>query len=144
MKYSKHILAAATACLTITAGQFAAADEIWDSATGLIVYEVDSHGDAVFSFTDYRGTKANLIIEGFASKLDDRSTHQGYWIGDDGIDCKATLSHPGGYSGTKWGRAVVVWDKKTFPSSFTMTTGDCFGDPAVSLQAEPTVRKLSD
>ncbi|WP_299622923.1 hypothetical protein [uncultured Tateyamaria sp.] len=144
MKYSKPILAAATAFLTATTGQFASADEIWDSATGLIIYEVDSFGDAVFSFTSYNGAKANLIIEGFASQLDDRGTNQGYWIGEDGLDCKATLSHPGGYSGTKWGRAVVVWDKKTFPSAFTMTTGDCFGEPQVSLEAEPTVRKLSD
>mmetsp|Transcript_23826 Transcript_23826/g.43026 ORF Transcript_23826/g.43026 Transcript_23826/m.43026 type:complete len:145 (+) Transcript_23826:2372-2806(+) len=144
MTYFKPFVAAVTVSLATTFGQFAAADEIWDSPTGLIVYEVDSHGDAIFSFNSYNGAKANLIIEGFAARLDDRGTHQGYWIGDDGLDCKATLSHPGGYSGTKWGKAVVVWDKKNFPSSFTMTTGDCFGEPEVSLQADPTVRKLSD
>lgn len=137
----KHMLAACALFGLAATAQTAAADEIWDSATGLIVYEIDSEGDAIFSFNSYNGVRAYLVITGFTSKLDDRGTHQGYWIGEDGLDCGATLSHPAGYSGRKWGKAVVVWDKKTFPSSFDMTTGDCFGEPAITLQATPTVRK---
>ena len=133
----KQTFAALILVCAALAGQSALADELWDSATGRIVYETDVEGDAIFSFTSYNGAKAILVVQGFTALLDDRSTSQGYWIGEDGVDCGATLSHTGGYSGTKWGKAVVVWDEKTFPSGFEMTTGDCFGPPEVTLVAEP-------
>ena len=139
MRNFKQVFAAFTVFGIAFAGQPLQANEVWDSATGKIVYEDDVGGDAIFSFTSYNGSKAFLVVEDFDPIPDTRGTNQGYWIGEDGVDCGATLSHSGGYSGTKWGKAVVVWDKKAYPTGFMMTTGDCFGEPEVTLHATPNM-----
>ncbi len=125
----------AACCLAITAMP-AVADEVWDTPYGEVVYLADEFGSAVLSFTNIDGTAAELVIPGLAGNFDDRGVHEAYWVGSGALECEAALARPGGFASLDWGRAVISFDDPAFPTSFTLTLGDCFYPLAYSIRAE--------
>ena len=114
----------------------AAADEVWNSDMGEIVYLADENGAAILSFTNVDAYPAELVIPGLAGNYDSRGVHEGYWIGTGSGWCDSFMARPGGEASTNWGRALVSFDLPSFPTSFTLTLGDCFGPYSQVIRAE--------
>lgn len=128
-----------SAALLVTAVPVAPAlaDEVWTTDMGEVVYEDEQNGAAIFSFTNVDAYPATLVIPGLAGNYSQRGVHQAYWIGTGAGYCDAFLGMPGGReASSNWGRAVVSFDGPAFPTSFTMTLGDCFGPLTYALRAE--------
>ncbi len=120
----------------------AAADEVWSSEMGDIIYEFDQNNTAVFSFTNLDAYGALLVIPGLAGNLENRGVHDAYWLGSGSGDCPAFLALPGDEqtATTNWGRAIVSFDSPAFPTSFTLQLGWCFEDPRESMGAKAVTR----
>ncbi len=127
-------LAAAAAALVLFAPA-TQADEVWDSDSGELVYQADEFGAAIISFTHPDGTPAELVIPDLAGNVDERYTHEAYWIGESDMQCSAALARPGQFASLTWGRALVAFDNPSFPTSFTLTLGDCFWEVGYSMRA---------
>ncbi|MEI4493253.1 hypothetical protein WAF00_21715 [Mameliella alba] len=109
-------------------------DEVWDSAQGPVVYEEDTGGAAVLSFTHPNGYPARLVIPGLAGNYQDRAVHRAFWVGQGPGTCFAAMSL-GGQPSHDWGEALISFDRPAFPTSFTLSLGDCFGPMATSFRA---------
>ncbi|MBY6113050.1 hypothetical protein KUW09_06080 [Mameliella alba] len=113
----------------------ALADEVWTSDMGDIIYETDTQGAAILSFTNVDGYRAIVVVPGLAGNYDNRSVHDGFWMGEGAGDCLSSMTL-GTQSGHQWGQALISFDRPSFPTSFTLTLGDCFGPLAYSIRAE--------
>lgn len=122
-------------CLTILAAPVAA-DETWNSDMGRIVYETEENGAAIFSFMNVDAYPAIVVIPGLAGNYSNRSVHNAYWVGQGAGYCPAFLAAPGGEPSSNWGQAVISFDGPAFPTSFTLTLGDCFGPLTYAIRAE--------
>ena len=122
-------------CLALVAPPLAA-DEAWDSDMGLIVYEAEENGAALFSFVNVDAYPATLVIPGLAGNYNNRGVHDAYWVGTGAGKCPAFLAAPGYEATNNWGRALISFDRPAFPTSFTLTLGDCFGPLTYAIRAE--------
>lgn len=122
-------------CLALVAAPLAA-DEAWDSDMGLIVYEAEENGAAIFSFVNVDAYPATLVIPGLAGNYNNRGVHDAYWVGTGAGECPAFLAAPGYEATANWGRALISFDRPAFPTSFTLTLGDCFGPLTYAIRAE--------
>lgn len=122
-------------CLALVAPPLVA-DEAWDSDMGLIVYEAEENGAALFSFVNVDAYPATLVIPGLAGNYNNRGVHDAYWVGTGAGECPAFLAAPGYEATTNWGRALISFDRPAFPTSFTLTLGDCFGPLTYAIRAE--------
>ena len=113
----------------------AAADEVWYTSMGDVVYEADTDGAAVFSFDNLDGTRALLVIPGLAGNFQNRGVHPAFWVGQGAGSCFAAMT-ASGQTGHQWGQALVSFDDPAYPTSFTLTLGDCFEPMNRSLRAE--------
>ncbi|MCX7300738.1 MAG: hypothetical protein NTX73_10250 [Rhodobacterales bacterium] len=107
----------------------AAADEVWNSNWGQVVYQADIGSTAVLS-VPYATGMASLYIQGLGGNADQRGVHQAYWISTETGPCEATMTGPDGVSSTNWGVATVIFDKPEYPSGFTVLWGICM-DPTM-------------
>jgi hypothetical protein len=114
----------------------AMADETWNSDMGLIVYEAEENGAAIFSFVNVDAYPATLVIPELAGNYSNRGVHDAYWVGSGSGFCPAFLAAPGDEPTTNWGRALISFDGPAFPTSFTLTLGDCFGPLTYAIRAE--------
>lgn len=135
-----------TALAGVTLGALAtaaAADEVWTTEFGEIVYLYDIEGSvdgsAVLSFTHFDGTVSELIVPGLAGNFDARAVHEGYWIGRGEPVCETMMTLPGGTPSGEWGSALVAFDAAGFPTSFTLMIGWCDGPYITSIRALPKV-----
>ena len=113
-----------------------AADEVWRSEMGDFVYEKDEGGAAYISFTNVDAYPAMLVIPGLAGNYDNRSVHEAFWIGTGAGYCDGFMGlADSDEMTTNWGRALVSFDGPAFPTSFTLTLGDCFGPLNYALRA---------
>lgn len=112
----------------------ALADEVWDSDIGAFVYEAETDGAAVFSFRNFDGYQATLVIPGLAGNFDNRGVHEAFWIGKGPGYCLGSMSY-NAQSGNQWGRALLQFDKPNYPTSFTLLMGDCFDPLNYSVRA---------
>ncbi len=115
----------------------AAADEVWTTPFGEVIYEQDMGDVAILSYPAGEKMRGHAYFPGLGGNFDDRSVHWGYWIEPREGPCGATMTGPDGVSSTAWGRAVIIWDESGFPSAFTGLGGECFGEPFASIRAEP-------
>lgn len=127
-----RVLLAFAACL---AAAPALADEAWRSDMGDIVYLDKRDGAAILTFTNVDASLATLIVPGLAGNYDRRGTHPAFWIGEGAGNCAAILRH-GDLESRQSGRAIIVFDKPGFPTSFTMILGACFDAPDLPVRAE--------
>lgn len=125
-----------TACFAAALVPFPVlADEAWTTPFGNVIYEKDI-GDTAIFFTDYRGDDTRLYFPGLAGQLDDRGSHQGYWITSGDGPCSAELAGPDGTSSNDWGRMMITFDNSTFPSGWTAIVGTCFSEFEAGVRAE--------
>lgn len=112
-------------------------DEVWTTPFGDIVYEADIGDVTVLSYPLADGSKGHAYFPGLGGNYTARGVHHGYWIEPREGTCGATMTGPDGLASTAWGRAVIAFDQPGFPTAFTALAGECFGEPAYSVRAEP-------
>ena len=112
------------------------ADETWDSDMGLIIYEAEENGAAIFSFVNVDAYPATLVIPGLAGNYSNRGVHEAFWLGSGAGNCPAFLAWPGYEATSNWGQALISLDGPAFPTSFTVTLGECFGPLSYAIRAE--------
>lgn len=126
----------ATSLLALTLATTAQADEVWDSLNGEIIYLADEYGSAVLSLNFSDGTPAELVIPNLAGNSQDRGVHRVYYIAHGDLQCDSALARPGQLASLDWGQGFISFDYPEFPTSFTLTLGDCFDAPYFSIRGE--------
>jgi hypothetical protein len=129
MRFLTALFAVAALCATSVL-----ADETWNSDMGTIVYEDEIDGAAVFSFNNVDGYRAVLVIPGLAGNFNNRGVHEAFWIGQGAGYCLSAMSM-GGQSSHQWGRALISFDTPAYPTSFTLSLGECFDPLAYAIRA---------
>lgn len=140
MKF-RMLLTTATATLALLAGP-AAADEVWSLPSGnQVIYDRDVGDTAVLTYTPEQGLeRGQIFVVGMAGQ-EARGRYQGYWVENDdaGAACPATLIDAEGHSWRRWGLATVVFQRPGFPSSITLSRGECLGAPSGRVTARPVI-----
>lgn len=127
--------------LALSAALPAAADEVWETAEGPVVYLSDVGDVAVWEAETLDGT-LRFYFPGLAGRVEGRDVHHGYWIQVAGQGCGATLTGPDGFAGPVWGRVTLIFHQGGFPTDWTMRLGTCFDAPDASLRgASPMLRQ---
>ncbi len=132
---------AALACAGTGAAGSAAADEVWSTEIGDVVYEIDlENGMAVLSYPTDGEARGRAYLSGLAGVHTGRTGYEGIWIEDasQGELCEVAMVAPdSGESSMNWGRVRVVFVDPDFPSTFVAMRGDCFDEPTEMLVARP-------
>jgi hypothetical protein len=123
-------------------GGWAAADEVWSTDIGDVIYEIDlENGMAVLSYpTDMEEIRGRAYVSGLAGVYTDRTGYEGIWIepGTETGTCDVEMVAPdSGEASNNWGRIRVVFVDPDFPSTFVAMRGDCFDEPTEMLVARP-------
>jgi len=113
------------------------ADEVWETQFGEVTYITDKGEVAIWEDSNFDETR-RLYFSGLAGNVDNRSVHEGYWIQADSEGCGAAMTGPDGHSSESWGRLLLIFDRRSYPSDWTMLVGMCFEQPV-----EP-VRGIAD
>lgn len=136
----KKIAASATLGLGLISGG-AMADEVWSTAIGEVVYEVDlDNGMAVLSYPTDSDDRGRAYVSGLAGQYTGRTAYDGIWIeaGSAAGLCDVAMAAPDtGETSRNWGRVRVVFVDEDFPSTFVAMRGDCFEEPTEMLVARP-------
>lgn len=119
----------------------AAADEVWSTEIGDVIYEIDlENGMAVLSYPTDGEARGRAYLAGLAGVYTDRTGYEGVWIeqqSDEGL-CDVGMAAPDtGEVSMNWGRMRVVFVDADFPSTFVAMRGDCFDEPIEMLVARP-------
>lgn len=124
----------------LTVGGQAAADEVWNSNVGRIIYADEIGPTAVFAY----GPKEDpgiIYVLGLAKVYQNRGTYDGYWAKDKAkVAC--TTERPGifGKMTKYWGRIQVRFSDPGFPSRWEAVWSYCDGAAqAVKIAATPQV-----
>lgn len=126
------------AVLALTLAAPAFADEVWSTARGDAIYAAEMNGVAILTVPMGEGT-ARVYLPGLGGNYDNRSSHEGYWIGDRAGSCPTALIGEDEVQSRQWGRVFVAFDGPAFPTSWTMMFGDCFGPLDRSVRGEARV-----
>ena len=123
----------------------AAADEVWTTEIGDVIYEIDlENGMAVLSYPTDGEARGRAYISGLAGVYTDRTGYEGLWIepqSDDGLCDVAMVAPDSGEASMNWGRVRVVFVDPDFPSTFVAMRGDCFDEPTEMLVARPVTAR---
>jgi len=106
----------------------AAADEVWDSTRGRVVYETDVAATAIWS---YRGPyHVGLIhIAGLAGIHSNRDTYEAYWVQNHSDKrCDSVRPTQNGNTSHYWGRIHITFVGKAFPYKWQAKWSYC-NDP---------------
>lgn len=138
MRYRVLGFAAAVTVIATMAAS-AQADETWTSAVGIIEWETEVGGTAVFRFAT-PGTKnatTRIFVEGLVADVGGgRGSYSGYWTDDSNRKvCDAELIDPLGTRTRRWGRFEITFVRDEFPSNWNGRYGDCFNNPTKTLNA---------
>lgn len=137
----KHWMAGALLTSAFASG-LAAADEVWSTEIGDIIYEIDlENGMAVLSYpTESDEGRGRAYLSGLAGIYTGRTGYEGIWVeprSDTGL-CEVDMVAPdSGQASNNWGRVRVVFVAPDFPSTFVAMRGDCFAEPSEMLVARP-------
>ncbi|SDF12354.1 hypothetical protein [Limimaricola pyoseonensis] len=127
------IRSAVLASLLALVPALVAADEMWVSETGPVIYESEIDDMALLSFMAPEGA-GMLYIHDLAGNYEDRGVHARFWIADEPGACAATLTGPDGRSSRNFGRLTVAFDRPGWPSGFTAVLYPCMDDYGVPHQ----------
>ena len=155
----KTVMTALAAVLAL-AGT-AAADEVWSTPIGDVIYETDlpEQGIAVLSYPlgdgeseavdndAEEGTdpapRGRAFFYGLAGVYTGRGAFSGIWIEPDaGTDelCDTAIVNPlTGEQARNWGRLDLVFTKPDYPSGWVAMRGECFNQPDAYLVGHPVV-----
>jgi hypothetical protein len=124
------------------AGGPVAADEVWDSDLGTVVYEKDLGDWAVWSFEDSAGgNPGRIFLEGLAGVFSGRGSYSGYWMIYDEAEGPCTESQPdieGGES-HNYGTIELTFLDPDFPSRWRAQWGVCDEAPSQEWTGTPRV-----
>lgn len=130
---------AAMALFTPVAG----ADEVWSMPSGnQLVYDRDVGNVAVLTYRAEQGLESGQIfVVGLAGQGEGRGRYQAYWVeaDDAGPACAASIVDAEGRTWRRWGLATVSFARRTFPSSITVSRGECLSAPSGRVTARPVV-----
>ena len=122
-----------------------AADEVWKTDIGDVVYERElESGDAVWSYPAEDGTRGLAYFQGLAGVYEDRTSFTGIWI-EANIEshdrgCAVSLFDPEtGEARNNWGRINLVFTEPDFPGGWVAIRGSCFDQPHAFLVGKPVV-----
>lgn len=137
----KRMMVAVAVAGAVTGGG-AAADEVWSTEIGDVIYEIDlENGMAVLSYpTDMEEIRGRAYVSGLAGVYTGRTGYEGVWIepGTETGTCDVEMVAPdSGDASNNWGRIRVVFVDPDFPSTFVAMRGDCFDEPTEMLVARP-------
>ena len=138
-----RIILAAMAMSGVSAAGVAAADEVWSTEIGDVIYEIDlENGMAVLSYPTDGEARGRAYLSGLAGVYTGRTGYEGIWIeaeseGEGALCDVAMVAPDSGESSMNWGRVRVVFVDPDFPSTFVAMRGDCFDDPSEMLVARP-------
>ena len=107
----------------------AAADEVWSTPIGDVVYEADTpEGWAVWSYPglDARGT---VYLKDLAGVYEERGAYAGIWV--------AITNPVTGEAHYNWGRVDLVFTEPDFPGGWVALRGNCFNQPSDYLIGKP-------
>lgn len=121
----------------------AAADEVWSTEIGDVVYERDlDNGMAVLSYPttfDETTPRGFAYLNGMAGVYTGRLSFDGIWIETgEGQQCPVAISNPEtGEPEYNWGRVELIFTKPDFPGGFVARRGYCFEEPSENLIGTP-------
>ncbi len=120
--------AIAAAFATVMAAP-AAADEMWKTDFGQVIWEKDYDGGAIFKLDLADGGVGRMYIEGLTTEIEARGHFKGYWISTAEEDmCTAELKGPDGTRSHTWGTLTLSFVSPEFPADWVLMTGDCMGE----------------
>lgn len=104
------------------------ADEVWQTAYGMIAWEADSGDTAILRLDDLEnGRTVRLYVPGLAADvMGGRGAYTGVWIADQGADtCVTQMTGPDGYKSDQWGTFTITFVGTEFPSDWAGVFGAC-------------------
>jgi hypothetical protein len=112
----------------LTLSPFAAADEVWASTYGKVVYESDSGTTAVWNYVRL-GIPGVIYIDNLAGVTQGRGFYQGYWVQPkSGVKCK-TARKMRDKSSYYWGNFQIEFLDPNFPSRWRAIWNYCEKKP---------------
>lgn len=111
------------------------ADEVWITGEGPATYLSDHEHIGVIEVPLF-GEPVRLYVMGLGGNVTERFTMRGYWIASGEGFCGVTMTGPDGWSSTRWGMAIVSFDRYEYPTGWTASLGDCWGDSDFSIRAD--------
>ena len=105
-----------------------AADEVWDSTRGRVVYETDLAATAIWSYRSqyYVGL---IHIAGLAGIIENRDTYEAYWVQNHSDKrCKSVRPTQNGGVSHYWGRVHITFIGNRFPYEWTAKWSYCNDD----------------
>ena len=124
----------------------AAADEVWSTPIGDVVYEADTpEGWAVWSYPglDARGT---VYLKDLAGVYEERGAYAGIWEEPESSDielCDVAITNPvTGEAHYNWGRVDLVFTEPDFPGGWVALRGNCFNQPSDYLIGKPVTGSI--
>lgn len=136
MKFLKALFAATL----LTAGSQAAADEVWETNTGTVVYEAEMGPTAVWTYGT-QDAPGVIYVPGLAKVYTNRGSYRGYWAKDKSEKACSTV-RPGvvGRMTAYWGYFDVKFIDKDFPSRWEASWSYCDGEyEALKVEAKPVL-----
>jgi hypothetical protein len=103
------------------------ADETWKTDLGVVEWEKDVDGAAVFKLNLKGGKFVRFYIENLKADGQVRGAYSGYWINTaDENMCPTQMTAPDGTKSKTWGTIELTFVKPSFPSDWTGRMGKCF------------------
>ena len=138
MRVAGLVLAAVWGVTVISAP--AAADEVWDSTYGVVVYEEDVGDVAVWSYDggpDHPG--GAIFIDGLAGVFVGRGEYGGFWMadGEDDVACDQPATNVYGHQSVYWGYFDIQFLDPGFPSRWVADWSFCDGPPEGTWEGTP-------
>ena len=132
----------ATGLAVCALGLSAAADEVWKTEIGEVVYEADlDNGWAVLSYPIDEDLRGLAYFEDMAGAFTNRGAFSGVWIepDHDGVaPCPVAIAYPDtGEASHNWGRVELIFTEPDFPGGWVALRGSCFETPENYLIGKP-------
>lgn len=109
----------------------AAADEMWDTQFGRMLWETDIGDTAVFVRDAPDQPRLRAFIQGLALDVaGGRGAYSGFWTIEGGEqDCPMQMTDPMGTKTSAWGQLQITFVGTGFPSDWAGLSGSCFETP---------------
>lgn len=121
----------------------ALADEVWSLPSGnQLIYDRDVGATAVLTYRAEQGAhQGQIFVVGLGGQSSGRSHYQAYWVeaDDAGATCPAAIVDAEGHTWHRWGLATIAFARPGFPSSITISRGECLNAPTGHINARPVV-----
>jgi len=102
-----------------------AADEVWESSFGRVIYETDIGPTAIWSYRA-DGYVGLIHLAGLAGIYTNRGSYEGYWVQNASEKrCRTQRPTQNGATSYYWGRFHITFVNKDFPSHWKAKWSYC-------------------